>query len=158
MIPSHDEIHNAIFSLNKNSAPGPDGFGAVFYQSFWQIIKQDVLNAVLQFFTTGWLLPYFNSNSLILIPKTDNADSVSQFRPFAVANFKFKIISKILAYILATIMPSITSVQQRGFIKGRTIKDCICLTSEAINSLHKKSFGGNLALKIDIAKAFDSLS
>lgn len=54
-------------------------------------------------------------------------------------------------------MPAITSVQQRGFIKGRSIKDCICLTSEAINVLHKKSFGGNLALKVDIAKAFDTL-
>ena len=158
IIPSHDEIQNAVFSLNKNNAPGPDGFGAVFYQTFWPIIKQDVFNAVLQFFTTGWLLPNFNSNSLILIPKTNNADSVSQFRPIAVANFKFKIISKILADRLATIVPAITSVQQRGFIKGRTIKDCICLTSEAINSLHKKCFGGSLALKIDITKAFDSLS
>ena len=39
MIPSHDEIHNAVFSLNKNSVPGPDGFGAIFYQTFWPIIK-----------------------------------------------------------------------------------------------------------------------
>ncbi|CAJ2641500.1 unnamed protein product [Trifolium pratense] len=54
-------------------------------------------------------------------------------------------------------MPAITSVQQRGFIKGRSIKDCICVTSEAINVLHKKSFGGNLAIKVDIAKAFDTL-
>jgi hypothetical protein len=54
-------------------------------------------------------------------------------------------------------MPAIISTHQRGFIKGRSIKDCICLTSEAINVLHKKTFGGNLALKIDIAKAFDTL-
>jgi hypothetical protein len=54
-------------------------------------------------------------------------------------------------------MPAITSVQQRGFIKGRSINDCICTTSEAINVLHKKSFGGNLAIKVDVAKAFDTL-
>jgi hypothetical protein len=93
----------------------------------------------------------------VLIPKTNNADSVEQYRPIAVANFKFKIISKILADRLATTMPSIVLVQQRGFIKGRNIKDCICLTSEAINVLQKKTLGGNIALKVDIEKAFDTL-
>jgi mannosylglycoprotein endo-beta-mannosidase len=37
------------------------------------------------------------------------------------------------------------------------MKDCICVTSENIYLTHKKSFGGNLALKIDISKAFDTL-
>jgi len=54
-------------------------------------------------------------------------------------------------------MLAIISTQQRGFIKGRSIKDCICLTSEAVNVLNKKSFGGNLAMKIDIAKAFHTI-
>lgn len=38
------------------------------------------------------------------------------------------------------------------------VKDCIALTSEAINVLDKRCFGGNLALKIDVSKAFDTLS
>jgi len=93
----------------------------------------------------------------VLIPKTNNADSVDQYRPITVANFKFKVISKILANRLASIMPAITSVRQRGFIRGKNIKDCICLASEAVNVLHKKTFGGNHAIKVDIAKAFDTL-
>ena len=157
LLPSDEEIYQTIFSLNKDSAPGPDGFGALFYQTYWDIIKNDVSNVVLQFFKTGWILPNFNSNNIVLIPKTNNAGSVGDYRPIALANFKFKIISKILADRLAKIMPAITSVQQRGFIKGRSIKDCICLTFEAINLLNKKSYGGNLALKVDIAKAFDTL-
>jgi len=44
-----------------------------------------------------------------------------------------------------------------GFIHQRNIKDCLCIASEATNLLHKKSFEGNLALKIDITKAFDTL-
>ncbi|PNX83757.1 ribonuclease H, partial [Trifolium pratense] len=157
MLPSFDEIKNAVFSLNKDSAPGPDGFGAFFFQTYWDIIHHDVINAVLQFFTSGWIMPNFNCNTLILIPKSTSADSIDQFRPIAMANFKFKIISKVLADRLANIMPSIISKEQRGFIQGRNIKDCICLTSEAINLLHKKTFGGNVDLKIDISKAFDTL-
>ena len=157
LLPSEDEIFQAIFSLNKDSAPGPDGFGALFFQTYWSIIKLDVTKAVLQFFSTGWILPNFNSNNIVLIPKINNAGTINDYRPIAIENFKFKIISKILADRLAKIMPANTSVQQRGFIKGRSIKDCICLTSEAINLLHKKSYGGNLSLKVDIAKAFDTL-
>ena len=73
------------------------------------------------------------------------------------ANFKFKILSKIIADRLAQIMPDIISKEQRGFTHGRNIKECILLTSEFINLLDKKSFGGNLAMKVDIAKAFDAL-
>lgn len=157
MMPSFLEIRNAVFDLNKDGAPGPDGFGAFFFQTYWEIIKHDVVNAVLEFFTSGWLLPNFNANTLILIPKHQNADSVEQYRPIALANFKFKIISKIIADRLAQILPSIISKEQRGFIKGRNIRDCIGLASEAINLLDKKVFGGNLALKIDISKTFDTL-
>jgi len=53
-------------------------------------------------------------------------------------------------------MPTIISLKQIGFIKGRSIKDCICLTSEAINVLSKKSYGGNFSMKVDIAKSFDT--
>jgi hypothetical protein len=157
LITSQEEIHQAVFSLNKDSAPGPDGFGALFYQTFWEIIKKDVSNAVLDFFQNGWILLNFNSNNSVLIPKTNHADKVTDYQPIAIANFKFKLISKILADRLSTFMPSIVSTQQREFIKGRSIKDCICLKSEAINVLNKKSHRGNLAMKIDIAKAFDTL-
>jgi hypothetical protein len=91
------------------------------------------------------------------LPKIPNADTIDQYRPIAMANFKFKIISKVIADRLAQIMPSIISKEQRGFVHGRNIKDCLCLASEAANLLHSKVFGGNLALKIDITKAFDTL-
>jgi hypothetical protein len=111
MVPSSDEIHSAVFSLNKDSAPGPDDFGVVFFQSYWDIIKSDVEKTVIQFFTSGWILPNFNSNIVALIPKTPNADAMTQFRSIAMVNFKFKIISKILADRLAQIMPSLISRQ-----------------------------------------------
>ena len=157
MLPSSDEIHKVVTSMNRNGAPGPDEFGGTFYQTYWNIVKDDVINAVLEFFTNDWLLPNFNANSIVLIPKILDAETIGHYRPITLANFKFKIISKILADRLASIMNNIISVEQRGFIQGRNIRDCICVTSEAINQLHNKSFAGNLAFKVDTSKAFDTL-
>ncbi|XP_024634478.1 uncharacterized protein [Medicago truncatula] len=106
MLPSPQEIFQAVCSLKKDSAPD-----------------------VLEFFTKDWLLPNFNSNTIVLIPKVPHALSVTQYRPIAFANFKFKIISKILADRLAPIMKNIISTQQRGFIQGRNIRDCVCVAS-----------------------------
>ncbi|KAK2429733.1 hypothetical protein QL285_028147 [Trifolium repens] len=157
MLPSSDEIKAAVFALNKDSAPGPDGFGAFFFQHYWEIVKVDVINAVMEFFSTSWILPGFNSNIIALIPKSPDASSITQYRPIAMANFKFKIITKIIADRLASILPNLVSEEQKGFIKDRDIKDCLCIASEAANLIHNKAHGGNLALKIDITKAFDTL-
>ncbi|XP_058750271.1 uncharacterized protein LOC131623288 [Vicia villosa] len=157
LLPSRIETENVVFSLNKYGTPGPGGFGAFFFQTYWEIIKEDVFNAVLEFFTISIIMPDKNANTVILIPKTPNANTINNFRPIAMTNFKFKILSKILADMLALIMPNTVSKEQKCFIKGRHFRDCVCLTSEAINLSHNKSFGGNLALKIDIAKAFDTV-
>lgn len=53
--------------------------------------------------------------------------------------------------------PKILLENQRGFVRGMQITDCICIASEAINMLENKSFRGNLAIKLDIRKAFDTI-
>ena len=112
------EIKNVVFNLNDNSAPGLDGFGGVFYHSYWEIIGTDV---VQQFFKQNWVLPEMNSNVVSFIPEIQGVDSIKDYRPFIVANFKFKIISKILAYRLALVAARIISPNQYGFVQGRHI-------------------------------------
>lgn len=51
MFSSEEEIHKAIFSLNRDNATGPNGFDLIFYQTFWKLIKEDVVRATMQFFS-----------------------------------------------------------------------------------------------------------
>ncbi|KAI9173782.1 hypothetical protein LWI28_006415 [Acer negundo] len=44
-----------------------------------------------------------------------------------------------------------------GFIRDRHIEDCIALASDCVNVLQKKCYEGNLTIKIDICKVFDTL-
>lgn len=48
--------------------------------------------------------------------------------------------------------------EEKGFIRDRNIKDGICLTSEAINLLDEKPLGGNMAIMVDVCKAFHNLN
>jgi len=152
-----EEIKNAVFGLNVDGTPGPNGFGAHFYQFFWDIVAVDVVSSVQEFFYTGVLAPNFNANILVLIPKIPGAASMGDFRPITLANFQFEIVTKILAERGAIICMRIISLQQRGFVWDCNISDCIILASEVINLLTKKQFGGNIAIKVDIRKAFDML-
>lgn len=132
-LPSKEEVKADVFSMKTSSAPVPNGFGACFYQAHWDIVQHDVFDAVSQFFTQSWLTPNFNSNLVSLIPKFKGANKITDYRPIALTNFKFMIISKVLADRLEIVAPRICSILQKGFIKGRSILDCICTASEAIN-------------------------
>lgn len=156
-MPVSGEIKAAVFSLNGDGAPGPDGFGGHFYQTYWDIVGANLVTSVQEFFREGRLPANFNSNLIVLIPKVQGAKSMGDYRPIALANFQFKIVTKIVADRLAIITSRIISIEQRGFIRDRNIADCVILASEAINSLGKKQYGGNLAMKVDISKAFDTL-
>ena len=100
-IPSSDEIKQTLFSMDADSAPGPDGFGGTFYHTAWPIIEQDITRAISNFFQTGNLTQNLNSNFLTLIPKTPGANKVELFRPIVLGNFLFKAISKLLASIVS---------------------------------------------------------
>jgi len=59
-----------------------------------------------------------NSNVVSLIPKIQGVDSIKDYMPIVVANFKFKIISKILMDRVALVAARIISPNQYGFITG----------------------------------------
>lgn len=61
-----------------------------------------------------------------------------------------------LSLPLSLVFPNIISKEQKGFINGRNIKNCIALAFEAANMIHVKTFGNNIALNyIKITKSFD---
>ena len=86
-----------------------------------------------------------NSKFMVLIPKNKAADSLVNFRPIVLGNFFFKIITKILADCLNSIVSRIISPQEFGFIRSRCINGCIAIASESINCLDSSN-GRNIAI------------
>ncbi|XP_026453554.1 uncharacterized protein LOC113354436 [Papaver somniferum] len=46
VIPEAEEIKTAVFSMDGNSAPGPDSFSGMFYKACWEIIQHDFIRVV----------------------------------------------------------------------------------------------------------------
>lgn len=151
------EVKVAVFGLNATSAPGPDGFSGVFYQKCWPIIQQDLVSAVRHFFHHIIIPNGVNSSFVALIPKTPDAIRVENFYPIVMGNYLFKIFTKILASRLGSFIGQYISPLQFGFIPGRQIHTCIALASEAVNCFSLGRFA-NMAVKIDMTKAFDTIS
>ncbi|XP_042485259.1 uncharacterized protein LOC122065524 [Macadamia integrifolia] len=157
-IPSDTEIKSAVWDLDPDSAPGPDGFPGAFYKSCWDIISSDVCKAIRWFFRTGFMPCGINNNFLILIPEIEGTLSLEKFRPLCMGNFFCKIISKVLAMQLSCVRPKIISEEQGAFQKGKIIHSNISLASELANMMLASTRGGGMGLKIDIHKAFDTIS
>lgn len=87
------------------------------------------MRAVTLYFDKGWITPNFNSNFIVLVPKSSYANSMVQYKPIAFANFLFKIIPKILVDRLGPIAGKIISPNWSAFSKGWKITYCVCLAS-----------------------------
>jgi hypothetical protein len=168
-IPSHDlselespfseeEVWKAILSLPSNKAPGPDGFTGKFYKSCWQIIKGDILAATSAVWSRRLRnFELLNSAYITLLPKKEDATNVKDFRPISLVHSFAKLITKLMANRLSGHLDKMVSHNQSAFIKGRSILDNFMLVQQTAKLLHQHKLA-RILLKLDITKAFDSVS
>eukprot|EP00253_Pinus_taeda_P027174 PITA_27174 len=151
---SLQEVETAVNLLKAGKAPGPDGFTSNFFQHFWELIQWEVWQVVEESHSMRWMYPGLNATFIALILKSENSNSPEKFRPIALCNIIYKIVSKVVALRLKPLLPLIISPEQSGYVEGRQITDGIILTHEIIHSLKQTKKPGML-LKIDLSKAFD---
>jgi hypothetical protein len=141
----------------KGKAPGPDGFTSDFFHHCWQMIREEVWEIIEDSRSSGQVLPALNVTFLALIPKEGQISHPTQFRPIALCNVIYKLLTKVIARRLKPILPGIISLEQSGYVEGRQIMDSVILAHEVIHSLQKTRMPG-MILKLDLSKAFDKLS
>jgi hypothetical protein len=102
-------------------------------------------------------LRLLNAAYITLIPKKKDALAVNDFCPISLVHSFGKLITKILANRLAPYLDSLISTNQSAFVRGRCIHDNFILVQQTAKVLHRQKVP-SLFLKLDISKAFDSVS
>lgn len=154
---SKEEIKRAAFDCGKDKAAGPDGFNFHFVQEFWELLEEDFIKILFEFYDTGFISPECGLSFITLVPKCKNPTSMKEYRPINLIGMVNKVISKLLANRIKEAMGEVISESQSAFLKDRYILDGPLVVNEVLAWLKRKDKKAFL-LKIDFEKAYDNVN
>ena len=102
-----EEVAFAIKEMIPLKPPGRDGMPPWFYQTYYTDVCMDISQVVLSSLNNGSLLKTVNHTLITLIPKVQNPERVTKFRPISFCNMIYKIVSKVIANHLKPFLNSI---------------------------------------------------
>lgn len=118
----------------------------------------DDVTMTVKAFLCGHNIPwYVTHTNLILLPKKKVPRTFLDMRPISLSNFINKVISRVLHDGLVKYLPSIISQNQARFVKSRSMVANVFLAQEIIRDINKRNQHVNVVVKLDMAKAHDSV-
>ena len=154
---SIEELQNALKDFQNNKTPGEDGFTKEFYDTFFDLLGNSLLDSLNAAFHHGKLSVTQKRGIISLIPKDEsNLTVLSNWRPITLLNVDYKILAKAIAERIQPKLPKLIHTDQTGFIKGRFIGQNVRLLIDLMEYTDVKKIPGIL-LFVDFEKAFDTI-
>nr|GEV41986.1 RNA-directed DNA polymerase, eukaryota [Tanacetum cinerariifolium] len=112
--------------------------------------------AVEWFFDRSYFARGCNSSFISLIPKNQDPKFVNDYHPISLIECLYKVVTKILANRLSSVISELISDVQTVFLPNRQILDGLFIINELLSwCKHKKQ--QSMVFKVDFAKAYDSV-
>ena len=148
------ELELAVKQLSDNKAPGLDGLPREFYNRVGEVINNELLE-VLNCQLDRLLLVESNKHGATrLVPKVEEVPRVDQLRPITLLCLDYKILTKVLATRLVSIMGEIIKSGQSCGIPGKNILFGAHNILSVVQYIEK--YGGKAAVvSYDLMKAYD---
>jgi hypothetical protein len=150
------EIEVAVNNSDGLKCPGPDGFNFAFIKEFWSLMRNDIRILFDQFHGNECVPKCLLSYFLTLVPKVKSPQCLGDFRPISLLGCIYKLVAKVLATRLASVIGSLIPKTQTAFLKGRQLVEGVVVVNEVIDYA-KKTGKDCLILKVDFEKAYDSV-
>jgi hypothetical protein len=90
-----EEIDQLVQEMPNGKSPGPDGFTVEFFKAHWDVVKYDIYGVVEDSRHSASILKDLNATMITLIPKENESRTPDYYRPIALCNLVYKIISKV---------------------------------------------------------------
>ena len=117
-----EELKIATKKITKSKAPGVDGLGIELYKKC-PFLLEGVLDMWNYSLKIGHLSPLAKMELLKILYKKRDPDLITNYRPLTLGNSDYKIIAKVLAMRLNTVIHKIVTSNQSGFIPKRDIQN-----------------------------------
>lgn len=78
-------------------APGADGLHTIFLKKCWPVLGEALTVEVLNVIINKAIPEVWNDIVIVLIPKLDEPERITQYRPISLCNVLYKGISKMIA-------------------------------------------------------------
>ncbi|BFG35265.1 hypothetical protein CerSpe_215390 [Prunus speciosa] len=112
-----EEVRKVVFDCGKDKSSGPDGFSMSFFQSCWELVKEDLMRVMAEFYLSRVVNGLTNETFICLIPKKKNSLKVTDYRPISLVTSLYKVISKVLAARLKEVLDKTISQAQGAFVQ-----------------------------------------
>ena len=114
-----EEIKEALSSFSKDKSLGLDGWSMKFFIFILDIMGSELLEVVEMSRIEGVMHDAINSTFLAPVPKKDNLESFMDYKPIALCNLVYKLVTKIIVMRLKLKLFEVLSKEQCGFLKNR---------------------------------------
>ncbi|MDV3143344.1 MAG: reverse transcriptase domain-containing protein [Sweet potato little leaf phytoplasma] len=118
-----EEIVSALKRMNPTKAPSPDGAHTLFFQHYWEGLKDEFMSICMEILNEGKDMGPINNSFIALIPKTRNPKRMEEYIPISQCNVVYKVVAKVIAHRLKKVLDQIISQTQSAFVPGRLITD-----------------------------------
>ncbi|XP_016206246.1 uncharacterized protein LOC107646584 [Arachis ipaensis] len=154
VLPSVEEIREAVWDCESSKAPGSDGYNMNFIKKCWDEIGAEFTAAVTDFFQTSRLPKDSNVTWVALAPKFVGAKEIKDLRPISMVGCVYKVISKVLVRRMRSVMPGLVGETQSAFVKDRKIHDGALIACETVHWLKERKKEAAI-IKLDFQKVYD---
>ncbi|KAJ8004272.1 hypothetical protein DPEC_G00157090 [Dallia pectoralis] len=113
---SIEELTRAVHSINKQKAPGPDGIPGEFYQTIWDLIKNDVAEVFQAIYRERRLGESMRQSTITLIPKKGDLKDLRNWRPINLLPVDNRIMTKALTKRFQSHLPTVIAAATGALI------------------------------------------
>lgn len=151
---TEEELCAALKSMQGGKAPGIDGLPPEFYKTFWDFLKEDLMDLFNESFNDSFLPLSCRRAVLTLLPKKGDLQEIKNWRPVSLLCTDYKLLSRALSSRLRKVMDQVVDRTQTYCVPGRSIVDNVSLIRDILEVSGFLGFDTGL-VSLDQEKAFD---